>query len=197
VKTGGLVFVKTSTGFEQRPPARLPDGPDHLGVRVGAGGDDFHPHPALQSFHDRAAAEVVRDEIGVGNADVLASGGDRNEQHQPRAVRAFAGGTLEGVTKTLPGRLELRKVSVAVEQLGARLEPIVDERLLQLRDRRAFDLIMRVAPQTARPAVALPVISNADSTDESELAVHHQDFAMRPKIDGRKMDEAKDLHAYA
>ena len=60
-----------------------------------------------------------------------------------------------------------------------------------------FDLVMRVAPQPVRPPVALPVIGNPDPADESELAVHHEDLAMRAVIDAREMDEPKNLHVYA
>ena len=83
-----------------------------------------------------------------------------------------------------------------MEQLRARLEPVVHVGLLQLRDGGAFDLIMGIAPQTWCAAVALPVVRNADAADEAKLAVDDQDLAMRPEINGRKMNEAKNLHVH-
>ncbi len=197
VETRRLIFVKPRACFEQRLPARLADGSHHSSIGVGAGRDDLHAHAAAQRFDQRAPAEVVRNEIGVGDADDLARGRDRNEQHQARAVGSFAGGAFERLAKMLSRRLDFRKVIVAVEQLRAGLEPIVHERLLQLRDGGAFHSIMRVAPQTARAAVAPPIVRDADSANESELPVDDQDFAVRPKVDSRKVDETKNLHVHA
>jgi hypothetical protein len=144
-----------------------------------------------------STAKVVRDEIGVGNADDRPRGRDRNQQHQARAIRSFPGRAFEGLAKMFPGRFDFRKILVAVQQLGAGLEPVVHEGLLQLRDRGAFHLIMRIAPQTSGAAIAPPVIRDADAANKSELSIDDQDLAMRPEIDGGKVDEAKNLDVHS
>ena len=46
-------------------------------------------------------------------------------------------------------------------------------------------------------AVALPIIGNSDTPDESESSVDDQNFSMRPEINAREMDEPKNLHSDA
>ena len=115
VITRGLVFVKARPGFEQGLPARLADRADGMCVEVRSGRDNLHLHTAMQRLDQGAAAQVIGNEVGIGDANGLAGRGDGNEQHQPRAIGAFAGGAFEDLAGVIARGFELWKVRVAVQ----------------------------------------------------------------------------------
>ena len=188
----GLVFVEARAGFEQWPPFRFADGAHQGRVVVAARADDVHLHAARAGFEQSPQAKCVGNEIRVRDPDVVAGGGNGNEEHEARAIGAFAGGALEDLAGAIAGAFEFGKISVAVEKTGAGLNPIIHKGLLDLRDGRAFHLIVCVAPEAVGPSVAAPFVRNSDAADEANATVHNEQFSMSAKVN-REIEEAENL----
>src|SRR4030095_16774295 len=73
-----------------------------------------------------------------------------------------------------------------------RLEPVIHERLLHLRDGRTFQAIMRITPEAAGAPVALPVVRNPRSAEVTGPSINNEKLAMRAEIDCH-FDEAEDF----
>ena len=120
-------------------------------------------------------------------------GGDRDEQHQARAVGAFAGRALEDLAALF------RRTSRASENRRRRAADARASRCqLSMKaccicaDGRAFDAIMRVAPEPRVRPLPLPVIGDAGAADETNAAVDDQQLAMGAEVHG-EIEEPKDL----
>jgi hypothetical protein len=195
VKTRGLVFIEAGTCFQQSPPTRLAHRTNYLRVNVGARRDDFHFHSSPERIEQGLHAESVRNEVSVRDPNVATSGSDRDQQHQPSAVRAFAGRTLEDLAHVVTGRFQFWKILVTVEQLRARLEPVIDERLLHLRDGRTFQTIMRITPATRGAPVALPVVRDPRPAEVTSPSINDEQLAMCAEIDCH-IDEPEDFQLH-
>ena len=115
VITRGLVFVKARSCFEQWLPSRLADSADSVRIKVRPRRDDLHFHTAMQRPEQRAPAQVIWNELRIGDANGLPGGGDGNEQHQAGAVEAFTGGAFENLAGNVARSLELWKIGVAMQ----------------------------------------------------------------------------------
>ena len=64
--------------------------------------------------------------------------------------------------------LQRREIFLAAAARAGGLDPVVHERRLHLRDRRAFDAVVRVAPVLGILRVALPLVGDADAAGEAD-----------------------------
>ena len=83
-----------------------------------------------------------------------------------------------------------------MQQLRARLEPVIHKRLLHLRDGRTFQAIMRVAPASMGASITLPVVGDPGSAEITGPTIDHEKLAMRAEIH-RYVDEAEDFELHA
>src|SRR5207244_8912824 len=70
------------------------------------------------------------------------------------------------------------KVRSADRQLATRLVPVVDERGLHRRHRRATDAHVTVAPMVGTVRVAVPLVSNPHPAGVGDLAIDHEELSM-------------------
>ncbi len=76
-----------------------------------------------------------------------------------------------------------RKVAVVVQHAAGRLDPVVHEDGLHLRDGRAFDAEVGVAPVVGVLRVAGPFGRDADAAGETDRAVDDQELAVRAVVE--------------
>src|SRR6266404_3493832 len=69
----GIAPADTRAGLEQRFPACLSHGTDSARVNVRTWRNDFYLHASTQRFEQSSHREIIRNEIGIRYADVLAS----------------------------------------------------------------------------------------------------------------------------
>ena len=133
-----------------------------------AGHDDAHAHAALERAPQRAPGQLVRHEVGRRQVDGLLGRGDRQQVHELHAVAAAAGRAGEHLRQRLARGSQRREISVALQHLAGGLDPVVHEGRLHLRDRRAFEPIVRIAPVLGGLGVAVPVVGDADAAGEAD-----------------------------
>ena len=79
------------------------------------------------------------------------------------------------------------KYAGPMQHLAAHLHPVVEERRLHLRDHRALDAEVRVAPVVRILRVARPLVGDAHAAGEPDAAVDHQELAVRAVVEPREV----------
>src|SRR5207237_991920 len=88
----------------------------------------------------------------------------------------------ENAREHRPGWRKRREVIRPLQSLSVGVKPIRGEGTLKFGDHGALDAKMQVAPFIRRGRIALPLIGDADSPDEADLAIHDENFPMRAII---------------
>ena len=78
---------------------------------------------------------------------------------------------------------ELREIFGAVQHAASRLDPVVDEHRLHLRDHRPFGLEVGFAPGWQSVAAVAPLDAHAHAAGEPDLAVDDQHLAVRAVVE--------------
>lgn len=126
VEHGGLEFVDADAGFEERAPfgaGGLSDGHD---VDLRAGEEDIDGDAAAAGVKEGVGGEIIGDEAGEGEADVV-FGGDGEEIEELHGVGAALRAGLEDLAGGFAGGGEEREVVRAVEDMAGSFDPIVVE----------------------------------------------------------------------
>ena len=100
------------------------------------------------------------------------------------AVARSDGELLTTNAVVLAGRLQVREKVGAGQDLAAAFEPVLRRDPLERGDDRSFDPAHGVAPGAPAAAARVePPVSDARAAGERDLAVDHQQLAMRPVVD--------------
>src|SRR5439155_6092803 len=110
---GRLVLGDLDAGLEHLAPAGAGGGADDFHVDVGPGDDYLHAHAALARVEQRLHGQVVGDEVGGGEADVLLGGGDGEQVEQFHRFAAVVGGTLEDLGRLFARLFQRGKIIIA------------------------------------------------------------------------------------
>ena len=151
-----LVFVDPYSRFQQLAPACARSLADHFGVDAGARHQNLYIDATFGGLHQGFNCQVVRHEIGIGDAQPVLRSVDRKQVHQPHALAAFIGRAFEHLCSLVANRGKRRKIIATMQNQAAGFHPVVHERCLHLRHHRAFDAVMQVTPVVSVLRIAGP-----------------------------------------
>ena len=184
VEHGRLVVPEAHAALQQPVVLRLPGQLDEALVGVGTGEEDVDLHPPGRGVAQPVGELRVGHEVRGRDPDPLV----RQLQQGPEERRHVAPADLRGAPHALHQRrpglgLVGEAVDRLVEELRARLGPVVQERRAQPVDRRPFDAEVGVAPLVLVASVALPAVGDADPTGEPDGLVGDQHLAVGAVVD--------------
>jgi hypothetical protein len=136
-------------GGEQLLIARARRVMGEMVVRLRPVGEDLDIDPPPHRGREQLAKGRIREEIGVADVEGAAGPGDREDEGTLRGGQSGAGKAVDqaGRMRPAPG-LRLREECAAHQKLARRLAPLLDERRLELRDRRPGEADVRLPPMT-------------------------------------------------
>jgi hypothetical protein len=116
---------------------------------------------------------------------------ERDAVHELDVLRRLQRRSFERLRWFMARGSNVREVFVALKNLAANFEPIVEEGRLKLEDDRPGDAVVRVSPMLRRLGVSGPLVRDADAPGKSDLAVDHQDLAVGTVLDVEDLFPAK------
>src|ERR1051325_2519925 len=155
-------------------------------IAVSAGHDDLNLATALAyGANELMTRAAVGQKVGRRDKDALTRRGEQRliKDKRPRG-HAGRGRAVDDEGRGLALSFFLRGEKLDVgENLAGGFEPVLDERGLKARDRRAFEAKHRIAPARVLLVPFEPVIGEARAAQETHLTVNDDDLAVRAIVD--------------
>ena len=148
-----------------------------------SGDEDPHVHSALNGVDESAPDLSVRNEVGVLDPDRPPRPLDGHVVEQLRHGARVASRGRDRLGEQVAGRRGRRKLLRPVEDFSGRVNPVLREDGLELRDDGPLDPDHGLAPLIRIPGVARPPVVDTHASRESDTSVDRQDLPVRAVTD--------------
>src|SRR5712692_4217151 len=182
MQESGLVLVDLHAGIHEPAEPRA-TGRHHELVIDGARQQQYDPYAAGSRAEQRLSDRLVGHEVGIGKIDRPPCGGNREEVHRVHGEAAASGRAADDLRPYLAATLLARKVPRAAQGAPGGLQPVLDERGLQIGDRVAFDADVGLSPVSLATPIAHPLRAGAGAPREPDVSVDHQNATMIAIVD--------------